>query len=106
MKAGAFLVAIAVAACGPDQDLGPAVTCSDVSLTGDTGSCSLITNAPCSDSNIYDIDCQDDGTCTCDVNGNLSMSVIASDSPSGFCAGVTTASLHSLAADCGWNLNP
>ncbi len=110
MKAG-FLFAVVVfgalvVACGPSQDLGPAVTCSDVALTTDTGSCSLISNSPCSDNAIYEIDCQDDGTCTCAMNGNIAMSVIASDNASGFCATVTTSAFHDLAADCGWNLNP
>jgi hypothetical protein len=31
-------------------------------------------------------------------------SIIASHSPSGFCASVSVSSLHDIAAKCGWNL--
>jgi len=104
MKVGFFFVLLV--ACGPSQDVGPAVTCSNVSLTTNPGSCSLVANAPCSDSSLYEVDCQDDGTCTCTKDGNIVSSIIASDSPSGFCASVTTSSLHDIGVKCGWNLNP
>jgi hypothetical protein len=103
MKAGFLLFAIA---CGPSQDLGPAVTCSDVKLVNSTGSCSLVANSACSDGSLYEIDCQDDSTCTCTMNGSIGKSIIASNSPSGFCANVSASSLHDLGAKCGWNLNP
>jgi hypothetical protein len=106
MKAGVLFLVVLGVACGPSQDLGPAVTCSDVSLTTDTGSCSLIANSACSDGQLYEIDCQDDSTCTCTENGSIGASIIASNSPAGFCASVTTSAFHDLAAKCGWNLNP
>ena len=94
-----------VLGCSVQQDLGPAVTCPDVSASNNAGECDIVANSPCSDTAIYEIDCGDDGTCTCARNGMYSTSVIASDQASGYCDGFDVSRLHDLAADCGWNLN-
>jgi len=105
MKAAACFVLVVVA-CGPSQDLGPAVTCSDISFTNNGTSCDFDEPSVCSDQQAYSIDCQDDATCTCSQNGHPITSIIASHSPSGYCASVDASSFHDLAAKCGWNLNP
>ena len=87
------------------QSLGAPITCGDVKLSTDTGSCAFDTQSPCSDGKFYTIDCQDDSTCSCTMNGSLVTSIIAGDSTT-FCAGVDDSKLHELAADCGWNINP
>ena len=106
MKVGGFLFAcLVVVACGPSQDLGPAVTCSDITFANNGTDCGFEEPGVCSDTHAYAIQCEDDGTCTCAQDGHLVLSIIASDSPSGYCASLSDSSLHDLSAKCGWNLN-
>ena len=104
MKAALF--ALALVACGPSQDLGPAVTCPDMTFTNNGTDCGFVEPTACSDGSSYEINCEDDSTCTCTFNGFLQKSIIASNSTSGFCASESVSSLHDVAAKCGWNLNP
>lgn len=99
------LFALAVVACGPSQDLGPAVTCADIVYSNSGADCGFDEPSVCSDSHAYSVDCQDDSTCTCSQDGHPITAIIASGSTSGFCASVTASSLHDLAAKCGFNLN-
>jgi len=104
MKPGFFFVLFV--ACGPSQDLGPAVTCSDIVFSNNGTDCGFDEPGVCSDNHAYGINCQDDATCTCAQDGHLIKSIIASNSSSGYCANVTASALHDLAAKCGWNINP
>jgi hypothetical protein len=96
---------VMIIACGPSQDLGPAITCSDVSVSNQSGECDLVANKQCSDGSFYEIDCGDDATCSCIENGSPASSIFASDQSSGFCASFDVSQFHDLAAKCGWNLN-
>jgi hypothetical protein len=101
-----FVVVFGFAACGPTQTLGPSITCSDVTASNQDGECDLVFNQQCSDQHFYEIDCGDDATCSCSRDGQQTMSIFASDQTSGFCSGFDVSELHTLAADCGWNINP
>jgi DNA-directed RNA polymerase alpha subunit len=105
MRSLLALSLLLVAACGPSTPTGPAVTCPDVQLETAAGSCDLVGTQQCSDGNFYEIDCQDDGTCTCSENGMITMSLFVEDG-SGYCATFDASLFHSLSVDCGWNLNP
>jgi hypothetical protein len=93
-------------ACGPSTPPAPAVTCSNVQPEVSAESCDLVGEDQCSDGNFYEIDCVDDGTCTCSLNGIGVTSFIAEDVPSGYCATFSVSLFHSLSVGCGWNLNP
>jgi hypothetical protein len=96
-----------VVACGPSTPAAPPVTCPNVQQPETAaGSCDLVGENQCSDGNFYEIDCQDDGTCTCSQNGTYVTSFVAEDEPSGYCATFTPSLFHSLSVGCGWNLNP
>ncbi len=88
------------------QPSGPAITCSDIAFSNTGADCSFDEPTVCSDNHAYSVDCQDDSTCSCSVDGQQTKSFFASGATSGFCATVTTSSLHDLAAKCGWNINP
>jgi hypothetical protein len=88
------------------QNLGPAITCSDIAFTNSGTDCSFVEPTDCSDGQAYGIECQDDATCTCLENGQAVTAFIASNTPTGYCANVTASSLHDLAKQCGWNINP
>jgi len=98
------LGAIFLAACGPSKDNGPQITCPAIDATNTDGECDLVSNEQCSDGHFYEIDCGDDATCTCTIDGNQTMSIFASDQTSGFCTDFSTALLETLASDCGWNI--
>ena len=87
------------------QPVGPAVTCS-MQVQAASGSCDLIAAQPCSDGQFYEIDCQDDGACTCVENASPTMSFNASTQPAGYCATFDASLAHDLGTKCGWNLNP
>ncbi len=95
-----------VVACGPSTPTAPAVTCANVQPEVTAVSCDLVGENQCSDGNFYEIDCGDDGTCTCSLNGNDVSSFIAEEVTSGYCATFTVSLLNSLSVGCGWNLNP
>ncbi len=106
------LILLSLVACGPTQNLGPAVTCTNVSVVNASGECDLVANEPCSDTSIYEIDCGDDSTCSCIENGVPGTSFLASNQTSGFCASFDATKLHDLATNCiaqdgtHWNINP
>ena len=114
MRRSASLLIVAAVACGPSVQLGPLVTCPNVIVANNAGECDLVTtnNQVCSDQQTYEINCGDDGTCTCVINGVIDGSpVFVSDQTSGFCATLTVSMYHSIAAMClqpgttGENLN-
>ncbi|HEY1958718.1 MAG TPA: hypothetical protein VGH28_24045 [Polyangiaceae bacterium] len=110
----AFFGAVAfVVACAVQTQLEPPVTCPEVTLNKSPGACDLITTQVCSDNNFYTISCQDDGTCSCSTNNNVTNSFLAADGETSYCASVTdTSQFHSLAMQCidtqglGLDLNP
>ncbi len=105
-----IIVHAALLFCGAlacsSQNLGPPVTCSNVSFDSSNGSCTFSANTACDDGHFYTIGCQDDSTCSCVRDTDPPISVIASNAQFGFCTTVTSTSLHDLAAKCGWNSNP
>jgi hypothetical protein len=103
MRPGFFFVLCVE--CGPSQDLGPVVTCSDITYANNGTECGFDEPGVCSDGHAYGVNCQDDSTCTCAQDGHIDSAVIASNATSGFCASITKDSLHDLAAHCGFNLN-
>jgi hypothetical protein len=98
--------------CAVQTQLGPAVTCPDVVLSTSPGGCDLVSNQICSDGFFYEVDCQDDGTCSCVQSGSVTGSMLAADVASGFCATLDASQMHDLASRCldknglGWNINP
>ncbi len=74
-----------------------------MSASNEDGECDLVANSQCSDGHIYEIDCGDDGTCTCSVDGIQQMSILQTET-TGFCTGFSIAQLQTLSADCGWDL--
>ncbi len=96
----------ALAACTASTTLPPAVTCPTPTVDLAPGSCDLVFAQQCSDSNFYEINCQDDSTCTCLQNGSNPTSILASDQTAGFCSGFSVSMVHDLSVKCGWNLNP
>ena len=105
MKVAGVLFVVAFVACGPSQNLGPPVTCADIVYSNNGTDCGFDEPSACSDGHAYSVDCQDDSTCTCSQDGHPITAIIASNSPSGFCANVTASSLHDLAAKCGWDVS-
>lgn len=92
-----------VFACGPSVPLGPQVTCPGVMVQQNAGECDLVTPSmeACSDQNFYEINCGDDATCTCVVNGQIAGSpVFVTNMTSGFCATLTVSMMHGIAAMC------
>lgn len=105
------LIFLSLAACGPTENLGPAITCSDVSLVNASGECDLVASKQCSDGSFYEIDCGDDSTCSCIQNGVPATSFLASNQTVGFCASLDATKFHELATNCiasdntHWNIN-
>jgi hypothetical protein len=109
MRSYLALSLLLVVACGPSTPAVPAVTCDNAQTQVGSGSCDIVGPSGsmlCSDGNFYEIDCQDDGTCTCSENGMITMSLFVTGQTSGYCATFDVSLLHSLSVDCGWNLNP
>mgnify|MGYP001554872017 CR=1 FL=1 len=108
----AFLCVLGSIACTASTALGPAVTCSQVTLSKSAGACDLVT-AQCSDSHFYTISCQDDGTCSCSIDNNVTSSFLAADGTTTYCSTMTdTTKFHELGTSCTdaqgitLNLNP
>jgi hypothetical protein len=106
-------VFLVVVGCTAQTQLGPAVTCPDVVLTTSPNGCDLVANQQCSDTFFYEIDCQDDSTCTCVQSGTVTGSMLASSMTYGFCATLDPSQMHDLATRCidpksglPWNINP
>ena len=91
---------VVVSACTASVTLGPPITCSSITLTNTNGECDLVPTQQCSDGNFYEVDCGDDGSCTCSFNGVAGSAVLASDQMAGFCATLTVAMMHDIAAKC------
>ena len=98
----AFFGAVAlVIACTAQVQLEPPVTCPQVTLDKSSGACDLVATAVCSDNNFYTISCQDDGTCSCATNNNVTNSFLASDGQTAFCSTMTdTSKFHDLGTHC------
>ena len=112
MRAAFFLV-FAAAACTAQVALEPPVTCPAVSLNKAPGACDLVTSQQCSDGNFYTISCQDDGTCSCSINNNVTSSFLIADQTTTFCSTMNdTSTFHDLGTHCtdpqglALNLNP
>lgn len=108
----AFLGVLGLVACTASTPLGPAVTCSQVTLSKSPGACDLVTTQ-CSDSNFYTISCQDDGTCSCSIDNDVTSSFLAADGTTAYCSSMTdTSKFHDLGTSCtdaqgvALNLNP
>jgi hypothetical protein len=95
-----LLALIAIVACTSSVTLGPVITCSGVTLQNKNGECDLVPAGACSDGSFYEVNCGDDSTCTCVVNGNPDTPVLAANKTSGFCATLTVAMMHDIAALC------
>jgi hypothetical protein len=94
-----LLSACAIIACTSSVTLSPPVTCPSVTVNNVNGECDLVVSGQCSDGNFYEINCGDDSTCTCIINGNLDGSpILVSDQSFGFCAGLTASMFHDLAS--------
>ena len=95
-------VGAAVVACTTSTTLPPAVTCNATLQTMPGVSCDFTTNnQPCSDGQVYEIDCQDDGTCSCSIEGVSVVDFIAdNDIMSGYCATVTMSDYAKLSQQC------
>ena len=87
-------------ACTASVALGPQITCSGVQLNSDGSNCNLVPTGACSDGHFYEVDCADDATCTCTVDGQVGIPIIASDQTAGYCATLTVAMMHEIAAQC------
>ncbi len=96
-----LLLASCVIACssGPST---PVVTCSNVTASASPGGCSLVAQTACSDGIFYEIDCQDDGTCTCTQDGMPGTAFITTPN---ICTNLDTSKLHDLGTQCAWNLS-
>lgn len=98
----AFFGAVAlIVACTAQVQLEPPVTCPQVTLNKSPGACDFVTTQVCSDDNFYTISCQDDGTCSCSTNNNVTNSFLASDGETAYCSKIDDTSMfHDLGTHC------
>ena len=89
-----------VFACTASVTLGPPIDCTGVKIVSNNGECDLVPTGACNDGHFYEVNCGDDSTCTCAIDGQLQTPVIASGKTSGFCATLTVAMMHDIAAQC------
>jgi hypothetical protein len=101
-----LLAFIVIVACTASVTLSAPVTCSMVKITTVNTECDLVPTVACSDGKFYEVDCGDDATCTCVINGILGTPILASNQKSGFCASLTVAKMHDIAAKCSDPMNP
>ena len=99
-------LALFLLACGPSVPLADPVTCPSVALSSQNGGCDLVADQQCSDGSFYEINCGDDGTCTCFQDTTYVKSFLDGNAAAGYCASFDATKLHELSVKCGLNLNP